>query len=120
MVQHLNYGNHLGNDSLLSLIHESRVRFFNHLGYSEKDIAGTAVIMTDVAIVYKSEGFYGDRLLFHLGVADVTPKSFDIFYRVQNVSSGKDLAEAKTGILGFDYDTRKSKSFPTEFISKIQ
>ncbi len=34
-ITDINYGGHLGNDSLLSIIHEARVRFLKHLEYSE-------------------------------------------------------------------------------------
>lgn len=119
LVQHLNYGNHLGNDSILSIIHEARVRFFYHLGYTEKDISGTGIIMTDVAIVYQSEGFYGNSLNIQMAVADVTLKSFDLYYQIYNESTKKTLAIAKTGILGFDYETKRSKKFSDLFLSKI-
>ena len=41
-ISDINYGGHLGNDSILSIIHESRVRFLNEYGFSEKDILGLA------------------------------------------------------------------------------
>ena len=34
-ITDLNYGNHLANDKVLSIIHESRIQFFQHYGYSE-------------------------------------------------------------------------------------
>ncbi|NNG26771.1 MAG: thioesterase, partial [Ignavibacteriaceae bacterium] len=37
-VTDLNYGAHLGNDSVLSICHEARMRFLKHFGYSELDI----------------------------------------------------------------------------------
>lgn len=39
-VTDLNYGNHLGNDSVLTLIHEARVCFLTHHKWSEFDIEG--------------------------------------------------------------------------------
>ncbi|MBI3234969.1 MAG: thioesterase family protein [Bacteroidetes bacterium] len=120
LVQHLNYGNHLGNDSLLSILHEARMRFFISIGYTEKDLDGTGVIMTDVAIVYKSEGFHGNILNVKMGVNDMTNKSFDLYYIVFNLTTNQDLAVAKTGILGFDYETRKTKSFSDVFLNKLK
>ena len=43
-ITDLNYGNHLANDSLLSIIHEARVRFLNHFGYTELDIEGIGLV----------------------------------------------------------------------------
>ncbi len=62
-ITDINYGGHLGNDSLLSIIHEARLRFLNHLGYSESNVEEVGIIMIDSAIQYKSEGFYGDELI---------------------------------------------------------
>ena len=119
LVQHINYGNHLGNDSVLSIIHESRVRFFHHLGHSEKSIDGTGVIMTDAVINYLSEGFYGHKLKIDIGVKDITPKIFDIYYEIENKTTNKKLAIAKTGIFGYDYTTTKTQEFSSKFIEII-
>lgn len=119
-VQHLNYGGHLGNDSLISLIHEARMRFLTWLGVSEIDVGGTALIMTDSVVVYQSEGFYANRLLIKIGVKDVTPKSFDLYYEVINETTEKPLALVKTGMLGFDYVLRKTKTLPESFVSRLQ
>ena len=56
-ITDINYGGHLGNDSLLSLIHEARVRLLHHLGYSESNVEGAGIMMIDAGIQYKSEGF---------------------------------------------------------------
>lgn len=47
-----NYGGHLGNDAVLSLAHEARVRFLRSHGWSEKDVAGAGIIMTDAVVGY--------------------------------------------------------------------
>jgi hypothetical protein len=58
-ISDVNYGGHLGNDAVLSLIHEARVQFLNHFGYSEKDIEETGIIMADSVVIYRSEAFTG-------------------------------------------------------------
>ena len=55
-ITDLNYGRHLGNDALLSIIHEARVRFLSHFNYTESDIEGVGSMMADVAIIYKHQG----------------------------------------------------------------
>ena len=37
-ISDINYGGHLGNDSVLSILHESRVRFLMEHGYSEFNV----------------------------------------------------------------------------------
>ncbi|MGB5529753.1 MAG: thioesterase family protein, partial [Ignavibacteriaceae bacterium] len=116
----INYGGHLGNDSLLSIIHEARVRFLNFLGYSESNVEGVGIIMIDSAIQYKSEGFYGDEILVEIAVNDFSGIGCDIVYRLTNKNSKKEIALAKTGIVFFDYEKRKTATVPPEFKKKIE
>ena len=51
-ITDLNYGGHVGNDSILSLIHEIRVQFLRHHGYGELNVAGVGLIMADVTIEF--------------------------------------------------------------------
>lgn len=117
-ITDINYGNHLGNDALLSIIHEARVRFLKSLGYSETDIEGVGIIMADVAILYKSEAYYGERLTIHMSAGEFSRKSCDFFYRIRNESE-KIVALCKTGIVFFNYQTKKTVSIPPEFLSKF-
>jgi acyl-CoA thioesterase FadM len=34
-ITDINYGNHVGNDAILSLLHEARMQFLNKAGYTE-------------------------------------------------------------------------------------
>jgi acyl-CoA thioesterase FadM len=118
-ISDINYGNHLGHDAVLSIIHEARVRFLAHLGYTELDIHGSGVILADAAIVYKSEGFYGDVLNIAIAVGDFTKFGCDLFYRLTNQSTAKEVARAKTGMVFFDYETKKLVRVPEVFKSTI-
>ena len=108
-ISDINYGNHLGNDSLLSIIHESRMQLLSQWGYTELNAGGTALIMADVAIAYKGEAFYGDKLTVNIYVEELTDRSFHLLYHITTQRDGttKDIAHAKTGMLCFNYDTRK-------------
>ena len=114
-IKDINYGGHLGNDSLLSLIHEARIRFLKKIGFTEFDIEGAGMIMVDTAIVYKSESFHGDILTFKIAVGNVGKVGCDFYYRISNKKTGKDVAHAKTGIVFFDYKTRKVVNVPDKF-----
>lgn len=108
-ITDLNYGNHLGNDALLRLLHEARVQYLNSLGASELQFGDVALIMADVAIEYKAECLYGDVLLIDVGACDLHKFGFDVFYRVTR-QRGQDqqlAALAKTGMICFDYHQKK-------------
>ncbi len=116
----INYGGHLGNDALLSLIHEARMRYFAALGYTELSLAGVGTIMADSAIVYKSEAFFGDKLRIEMAAGDLTRVGFDLFYKIVLIDSLKLVAEAKTGIICFDYQLRKVVQIPEEVRAKLK
>jgi acyl-CoA thioester hydrolase len=119
-ITDINYGGHLGNDSLLSIIHEARLRFLIHLGYSESNVEGVGIIMIDSAIQYKSEGFYGDEIVAEVVVNDFSAIGCDFIYRLTNKKTSKEIAIAKTGTVFFDYEKRKTASVPVNFKKKIE
>jgi acyl-CoA thioester hydrolase len=115
----LNYGNHLSNDVYLAYMHEARMQYFESLGYSEMNLAGTSVIMGDSALVYKGECFYGDELKIEVAAAEFGSRSFDLYYRMTKVANNQLVCEAKTGMVCFDYNIRKSTNVPQDFIQKV-
>jgi acyl-CoA thioester hydrolase len=112
-ITDINYGGHLGNDSLLSMLHEARVRFLKNFGFTESNIGGVGIIMADAVLVYKSEVFYGDILTIGIGIQDIQTVGADITYHV--TVRGKEAARAKTGIVFFDYTNRKVVQTPQVF-----
>jgi len=114
-INDVNYGGHLGNDSLLSILQEARVRMLKDRGWSELNVGGVGLIMSDAAVMYRSEAFHGDMLRIDLDTADFSSTGCDLLYRVTNASTGKEVARAKTGITFFDYSTRKVVPVPAVF-----
>lgn len=108
----LNYGGHLGNDSLLSLIHESRVAFLASYGFSELDCGGVSLIMGDSAIVYKSEAYAGDILRFEVAASEPSRKGFRLFYRVTRTKDNVLIALVENGMVCFDYQSKKLTAVP--------
>ena len=114
-ITDINYGNHLGNDAILQLVHEARVRFLQQHGFSELDICGFGLILTDAAVVYKSQAYYGDALRIEVTAADPNRYGCDLYYRITKRQSGREVARAKTGIVLFDYASNKMARVPDEF-----
>lgn len=114
-ITDVNYGGHMGNDALLGLLHEARVQFLAHYGFSELDICGAGIIMADSVIVYKSEAFPGERLELAVTVTDFNRYGCDFVYRVTEKASGREVARAKTGIVFFDYQQRAIQKVPQPF-----
>jgi acyl-CoA thioester hydrolase len=119
-ISDINYGGHLGHDSVLTLAHEARVRFFREYGFTELDVFGPGIILSDVAVSYKSECFYGDMLKIEIAVCDYTSYGCDLVYRVSNMETGKDAAYVKTGIVFMNYKEREIAEVPREFKKLFQ
>ena len=109
-ITDINYGGHLGNDALLSILHEARVQFLSRFGWSEADIGGVGIMMTDAVLVYGSEVRYGESLSVEVGLTEVRASGADVSYRV--LSQGREVARAKTGIVFYDYTRRRIARTP--------
>ena len=115
----INYGGHLANDAVLTLAHEARIRFLAIHAYTETNVHGLGLIMTDAAVVYKSEAFYGDRLHIDIAILEINRLGFELFYRFSNAVTAKEVAHVKTGMAFFDYTNRKIMATPQEFQKKF-
>jgi acyl-CoA thioesterase FadM len=120
-VTDLNYGGHVGNDSVLSLIHEIRVQFLRHHGYGEFNLAGVGLIMTDVAIEFRNELFYGDILWASAAATEFSRVGFEVYYKLEKKTGDKmiTVAAARTGMICYDYTARKIVSVPKEVCTKL-
>jgi acyl-CoA thioesterase FadM len=120
-ITDINYGNHLGNDALVSILHEARVMWLQQLGYTEMNIEDCSIIMSDLAINYLKESFYGDILRIEIAVDLISNAGFELCYRINCKRDESEIiiAIAQTGILFFDYSKRKVIQMPDAFKSKL-
>lgn len=114
-ISDINYGGHLGNDSVLSLLHEARLRMLIEHGWTELNVENVGIIMSDSVVVYKSEAFYGESLRIQIAVKDFSNYGCDIYYLVRERESGREVVHAKTGIVFFNYEIRKLAPVPEKF-----
>jgi acyl-CoA thioesterase FadM len=120
-ITDLNYGAHVGNDTVLSILHEARVQFLENAGYGEFNFGGLSLIMSDVAIQFKSEIFYGERLIASVAAQEFSRSTFEVYYKLEKESDGKKtiVAMAKTGMVCYNYSTRRIAAIPEEVKRKL-
>jgi acyl-CoA thioester hydrolase len=119
-VGDLNYGGHMGFDSMLSVFHDARVRYLKRLGYSEFDIGGgKGLIMTEAHVRMKDELFPGDELVVELRVSDMGKVRFTVLFHVSRSSDGKHVAEGETRMAAYDYLRHAAVKLPPDFIGKV-
>lgn len=112
-IYDVNYGNHLGHDSLVSLLHEARMVFLKEHHFSEAN-KEFGLIMASLHVLYKSQAFYGDELTISIGVSEVTRTSFYLIYVVQKIEI--EVARAYTKMVCFDYEKQRIKKIPDGFL----
>jgi acyl-CoA thioesterase FadM len=114
--QDINYGGHVGNDNLISLVGAARAHLFHSLGFSELDLGDrqTGIIITDLVVNYKAEAFLFDELLIETHIGEVAPKRFRMFHRIRK--DMKLIALVETGFATYNYETKKTTPIPTSFL----
>jgi acyl-CoA thioester hydrolase len=115
-ISDINYGNHLGNDSVVSIIHEARVQWLRQHHYTELGIEGAGLILADLAVEFKNEGFYGDVVEVKISAGEISKVAFELYYSLS--AKRKDtvllLAVAKTGMVCYDYTIKKVVALPMQ------
>ena len=118
-VTDINAANHLGNDSMISMISEARARFLFEFGIEEAQEDGTGIIVTDLATTYRTEAHARDQLLFEVGVMDFNKYGGDIMFRITRPSDNALVAMAKSGFVFFNYKTKLVVPMPETFHRKF-
>jgi acyl-CoA thioester hydrolase len=120
-ITDINYGGHAGNDTILSLVHEARMQFLNSVGYTEMNCGGTGLIMTDAAIEFKKELFYGEVVTVSVVAINFSKISFELFYKMEKQVEDKPVlvAKVKTSMVCYDYIAKKVAAFSPEAIEKL-
>ncbi|PIK15636.1 thioesterase family protein [Halobacteriovorax sp. JY17] len=119
-VSHMNYGNHLANDKVLTLCHEARVRWLRELGHSELNIFGNGLIQSDAMVMYKSQGHIGDEISVEISLGDFNSKAFDLYYKIVNLKANSEIARIKTGMLNFNYQEGSITSAHEDFLKYLE
>jgi len=116
---HMNYGGHLDNALLLTLVSEARVRFFKALGYTELAVEGVGILVADAAVQYRSEAFHGEVMVVQMTATDLGSKGCDLVWCMREQISQREVARGKTGIVFFDYSRRQVAPVPTAFCDRL-
>jgi len=122
-ITDINYGNHLGNDAFVAVIHEARMQWLQQHGYTELNIEGKGLILADLAMEFKNESFYGDIIEIIIAIGEITKVSFELYYQLTTKRNDNTilLALVKTGMVSYDYAIKKVIAIPEklkEILSK--
>ena len=121
LIRQVNSGNHLGNDALISLMNETRVRFTRRQGFLENDVArGLTMVNADLAVLYQSEAHYGEVLVVSIAAVNFHRCGYDFVYRLTDKDSGRAIAQGKTAHILIDAEARKPISEPPGYFDPLR
>ncbi|MEO5783374.1 MAG: thioesterase family protein [Ginsengibacter sp.] len=113
-ITDINYGDHVGNNSLVAIIHEARMQLLQLHGFTELNIEGVGLIMSDLVVEFKNESFYKDIIDVKIGNSSISKVSFELFYQLTTVRNNEEIiiANAKTTMVCYDYELKKVAALP--------
>ena len=114
-ISDVNYAKHLDSVAMVNILHEARLQFLASLGFTEANIYGLGMVVTDLAIDYRSESFANDKLIIDVGVSEFNRYGFDIGLQVTNSALESVVCSAKVGIVLFDFDRHQISAIPALF-----
>lgn len=119
-ITDLNYGRHVGNDTMLALLQEARVRWLRALGYESELLAEpVGLILVDLAVRFKAELHYGDTVCVRLAISEWSRRGFELVYQATKGTDETEVARATTGFIFFDYAARRLADPPADFRARV-
>jgi acyl-CoA thioester hydrolase len=123
-INYINYGNHVGNDSFLTLIQEARLRFLASLGVTELQFFGDqGTIVTENHIQYLKQLIHGDFVQVTVHPQSHYKYGFSLVYHLQQCTADGQImhssAIAEVHTLCFNYNTQKPASLPALAIQNL-
>jgi acyl-CoA thioester hydrolase len=114
-ISDVNYAKHLDSIAMVKILHEARLQFLASLGFTEGNIFGLGMVVTDLAVEYRSESFANDMLVIDVGVSGFNRYGFDIGLQVTNSALETMVCNGKMGVVFFDFDKHQIIDVPSAF-----
>ncbi|MEO7444625.1 MAG: thioesterase family protein [Ferruginibacter sp.] len=116
-ITDLNYGKHVGNDAVISLLHEARMQWLGSGGFKDElNVGGAGLIMAGLMVEYKQEIFYGDILTIDMAIGEQRPVAFNLYYEARVNRKDEDIlvTRAVTAMVTYNYSQKKAVPVPVD------
>jgi acyl-CoA thioesterase FadM len=116
----INYAVHVGNETMLGLVHEARSQFMAQLGFETIAVKNNDVglIIADLAVNFKAEAYTHDRLEIDCQIGEIQGRSFRLFHRI--LRAEQVIALIEPGLVAFDYRARNVVQLPADFLATLE
>ena len=90
--------------------------------YTELQLEGVGLIMSDLAVEFKNESIYGDVVEIKTGIGEVSGVSFELYYQLSAKRNDEVivLGHAKTGMVCYDYSAKKVVAIPANLKAMLK
>ncbi len=118
-VTDMNYGRHLGHDTLVSLLHEARIQALGALGLTEWDMGGYPSVVADLAVQYQSEARWPDALLVETAIPAPRGRALTVYHRVLHAEGGRPVATARLNLVLIDPAAGRPVAVPEAVVAAL-
>ncbi len=110
---------HVNNAVYLSYIELARTQFYMQHA-NRRTLDEIDFILAHVEIDFESQATWGDQIQVAVWPSKIGNSSFTLGYEIKEKRSGRILARAKSVLVSYDYEKKKSKPISDDFRSLLQ
>jgi acyl-CoA thioester hydrolase len=107
---------HVNNAVFLTYIESARVAFLVDLG-AATTLEDMAIIVARIEIDFRAPVGFGEEVEIEVRASRFGDKSFDLDYELR--VGGKIVAEAKSVLVGYDYDKGETVTIPDDWRERL-
>jgi len=107
---------HVNNAVFLTYIESARVAFLMDLG-AATTLEDMAIIVARIEIDFRAPVGFGEEVEIEVRASRFGDKSFDLDYELR--VDGKIVAEAKSVLVGYDYDKGETVTIPDDWRERL-
>ncbi|MBY6028358.1 thioesterase family protein [Halomonas sp. DP8Y7-1] len=111
-ITDMNYGQHLGHDAVISLMHEARAAALAELGLHEGDLGGYPSVAADLAIQYQAEAHWPDALVIDTAIPAPGRKAITVYHRIRRERDERIVATARINLMVVDPQAARPVAVP--------
>ena len=114
-ISDVNYAKHLDSVAMVKILHEARLQFLASLGFTEGNIFGLGMVVTDLEGDCRAGSVGHGSVVRGGGGRWLNRYGFGIGLQVTNSALDAVVCNAKMGVVFFDFDRHKITELPPAF-----
>ena len=111
---------HVNNASYLTYLEQARINYIRSLGlWDGGSFLDVGIILADAHLTFHNAIQFGQAVRVGVSVVRLGNKSLDVVYRIEDASSGLELATGSTVLVAYDYRRQRTIPIPQTWRERI-